>query len=101
MAGRRDLAPRQRATSLEAAGVAVARYFFHLCDGQDVLLDPDGREVNDASLLAALALREARSIISHDALTGSIKLDQSIEVRDESDEVVHRLPFRDAITIGD
>ena len=78
----------------------MARYFFHLCDGQDILLDPDGRELDGASLIAALALKEARSIISHDALTGSIRLDQSIEVRDETDEVVHRLSFRDAITIN-
>ena len=33
--------------------------------------------------------------------SGSIKLGQSIEVRDESGNVVHRLPFRDAVTISD
>ena len=33
------------------SGVVVARYFFHLCDGVDTLMDPEGREVTDASLL--------------------------------------------------
>jgi hypothetical protein len=40
-------------------------------------------------------------MISHDALSGRIGLDQHIEVRDEAGELVHRLSFRDAVSIFD
>ena len=77
----------------------MARYYFHLRDGQDVLLDPEGREIGDISQIPALALKDARSMISQDALAGKIRLDQSIDVLDMSGKVVHHLPFRDAISI--
>jgi hypothetical protein len=73
-------------------------YFFHLRDGGDLLLDPDGREL-DSSKVAGDALMEARALISAEALTGSIKLDQRIEVEDEVGHVVHRLNFWDAVHI--
>lgn len=78
----------------------MARYFFHLYDGIDKLMDPEGREVADASLLEVIALKDARSMISQDALTGRIVLDLSIEVRDEGGKLVHRLSFRDAVLIS-
>ena len=78
----------------------MARYFFHLRDGRDVLMDPEGRELTDASSIAALALRDARSMISQDALTGHIHLQQAIEVLDETGKVVHRLAFADAVVIN-
>ena len=37
--------------------------------------------------------------MSQDALEGRLDLDQSIEVRDCSGELVHRLSFRDAVSI--
>jgi hypothetical protein len=77
----------------------MSLYFFHLCDGGDILLDPEGREIADASLIADLALKEARAMISQDALGGRIVFHQFVEVRDESGELIHRLPFRDAVTI--
>jgi hypothetical protein len=77
----------------------LALYFFHLRDGHDSLIDPDGREIAEAALIPNLALKEARAIIGHDATQGSIKLDQFIEVLDEPGALVHRLAFRDAVTI--
>jgi len=73
-------------------------YFFHLCDGSDTLIDPDGREVDDISTISGLALKEARAMISQDALGGRIFLDQFIEVRDDASKLVHKLSFRDAVT---
>jgi hypothetical protein len=77
----------------------VATYFFHLCDGRDTLIDPEGREIADISLIAALALKEARAIISQDVAGGSISLGQHIEVLDQGGAIVHRLAFGDAVTI--
>lgn len=77
----------------------MARYYFHLRDGHDLLMDPEGREVSDVSQVRTLALKDARSLISQDALSGRINLQQAIEVLDERGAVVHRLAFADAVTI--
>jgi hypothetical protein len=39
-------------------------------------------------------------MISQDALSGKISLDQFIEVRDEGGKIVHKMGFRDAVSIG-
>ena len=76
----------------------MARYYFHLCDGADILPDPDGRTIK-ASNLPVTALREAREIIAADARTGRIYLDQCIEVHDEAGKIVHRIAFEDAVHV--
>ena len=78
----------------------MALYFFHLCDGGDLLMDPEGREIEDVSLIEELALKEARAMISQDALSGIIRLDQFVEVRDQTGELVHKVAFRNAVTIS-
>lgn len=78
----------------------MAVYYFHLSDGHQALIDPDGREVADFSQIAVLALQEARAMISQDALGGRINLNQFIEVRDEAGKLVHQLSFRDAVTVS-
>jgi len=78
----------------------VALYFFHLSDGHEVVIDPEGREIDDLSLIGEFALKEARAIISQDALAGRIKLDQRIDVRNEAGKLVHQLAFRDAVTLN-
>ena len=78
----------------------MARYFFHLCDGRDVIMDPDGREIDDPRKIAVLALKEARWCISQDALDGQIDLGQSIEVRDEAGELFHLIRLAEAVTVG-
>ena len=47
-------------------------YYFHLRDGVDTLLDPEGRELSSIAAVIAATLHEARSIIGADALGGSI-----------------------------
>ena len=77
----------------------MARYYFHLRDGRDVLLDPEGLEPPDPGAVVAKALVAARSILSADALEGRLQLDLRIDVEDESGGLVHRLAFADAIAI--
>lgn len=76
----------------------MARYYFHLRDGEDVLLDPDGRELDEGAIIAA-ALAEARAMIAADVLQGHIRLDQQIDVLDAAGAVIHQLPFEDAIVV--
>ena len=78
----------------------MALYFFHLCDGHEVIIDPEGRELDDAQQIGEYALKEARAMISQDALAGRIMLNQYIEVRDEAGKLVHQRSFRDAVTIS-
>lgn len=74
-------------------------YCFHLRDGEGVLLDPNGRELSDLDAVVACALAEARSLISHEVISGEIHLDQRIDVEDASGQVVHSLHFSDAVRI--
>ena len=77
----------------------MSLYFFHLRDGRDFLLDPDGRLLDDLAQVIVAALSEARALISAEALTGRIKLNQRIEVEDDKGRVVHRLNFWDAVEV--
>jgi hypothetical protein len=79
----------------------LALYFFHLANGHDALIDPEGQEVAHSTQIPALALYEARSVMSHDVLVGRIHLDQYIEVRDTGGKLIHQLAFRDAVKIRD
>ncbi|HEX8400394.1 MAG TPA: hypothetical protein VF628_01680 [Allosphingosinicella sp.] len=77
----------------------MALFYFHLRDGTDILLDPEGRPLACLADVQKAALMEARSIISDDARTGRIMLDQRIDVEDEFRDLVHSLPFADAVEI--
>jgi hypothetical protein len=70
-----------------------------LRDGEDVLLDPDGRKLPSLQAVIAAALKEARSIIGAEAQLGTIRLNQNIEIEDEAGEIVHSLRLKDAVTI--
>jgi len=74
-------------------------YFFHLRDGEDVLLDPDGRSFPSMEALVAATLYEGRDVIATDARSGTINLAQRLEIEDDRGEVVHRLELKDAVTI--
>ena len=82
-----------------AEAAVLALYYFHLTDGHQTLIDPEGRKVEDPAQIHAMALEEARAMIAQDALGGRIRLNQYIDVRDEHEKLVHQLSFRDAVTI--
>jgi hypothetical protein len=77
----------------------MPRYFFHLRDGDDVLLDLEGRDLSCLQAVAAVTLEEARAIIAHDARDGEIRLTYRLAVEDETGRPVHRLDFEDAIAM--
>ena len=78
----------------------MALYYFHLTDGHQALIDPEGRELAEPSEIPHQALREARAMIAQDAIVGRINLAQYIEVRDAHGKLIHQLAFRDAVTIS-
>lgn len=77
----------------------MARYYFHLRDGSERLLDPQGVTITDTNRITEIALREARTLISQEALQGVIDLDQRLEVEDERGNLVHTIGFADAVTV--
>ena len=77
----------------------MSLYFFHLRDGIDILLDPEGRQLDGPDEIPSAVLKEARSIIAHDAMNGRIVLKQHIDVEDESGNILHTLHFADAVEI--
>jgi hypothetical protein len=77
----------------------VTLFFFHLRDGKDILLDPEGTELADIAAVQRAALQSARSILSAEVLDGRLPLDMHIDVEDANGTVIHRLPFPDAVEI--
>lgn len=77
----------------------MTRYFFHLRDHTDQLLDPEGFDCPDASAVADQALKSARDLIAGDAITGEIDMRYRIDVEDTSENIVHSLEFEDAVAI--
>lgn len=78
----------------------MSRYFFHLRDARGLLLDEEGRELEDMAAVTETALVEARSLIGHDAFEGRINLFQTIEVHDATGKTIHQLSFFDAVTFA-
>ena len=76
----------------------MPKYFMHLVDGTDVLLDPDGIDLL-AEKVAPFALLQARDCMAGDVKEGRLDLSYSIEVRDDGGALVHTLPFSRAIDI--
>jgi hypothetical protein len=76
----------------------MPKFFFHLRDGADLLLDPDGTEIPEEALAGA-ALSQARDCIAGDVHHGRIRLDCRIDVHAEDGRLVHSLPFVDAVEI--
>jgi hypothetical protein len=64
----------------------MPRYFMHLRDGTDEILDPEG------VLLSADAVAPAALAAARDCIAGDVR-------HDESDAVVHSLHFIDAVSI--
>jgi hypothetical protein len=78
--------------------VLMAKYFFHLRDGVDHLLDPEGLEMPESAIIGA-ALMQARDCMAGDVQSGRLDLHCHIDVHAEDGELVHSLLFADALEI--
>ena len=77
----------------------MARYFFHLRDGSDVALDPDGRQFDDLETLRDAVLMNARDCLAGDIRSGILDLRFRIDAEDEGGKVVYSLPFKHAFSL--
>ena len=77
----------------------MPRYYFHLRDHIDEVLDEEGFELTDLNAVKTRALHEARAIMGSDVVIGMLDLRYRIDVEDSSGKVLYSLPFRHAIQI--
>lgn len=77
----------------------MSLYFFHLRDGRDTLLDPEGRELVSLELVRRTALDDARTLIAADALDGLIDFNFHLDVEDSLGTIIHSVQFEDAVKV--
>jgi hypothetical protein len=77
----------------------MARYFLHLRDTVEELLDEDGVDYASTDELRSSVMLAARDLISADVLRGVVDLRFRIDAEDENGTLVYRLPFKHAFSI--
>jgi len=77
----------------------MARYFFHLRDHTDQILDLEGVQLPSVDAVKPEALRAARDTLSHEIKDGVVDLRYRIDVEDAGGRIVHSLPLRDAFEV--
>lgn len=77
----------------------MARYFLHLRDGADELLDPEGIECDTLDMLRKMVLSNVRDLMAGDIHTGVLDFRFRIDAEDEDGAIVYSLPFQHAVNI--
>jgi hypothetical protein len=77
----------------------MPRYFLHLRDGTDELLDPDGKDYSDLPALHAAVMANARDCIAGDVRIGIIDLRYRIDAEDADRKIVYTLHFEHAFSL--
>ena len=78
----------------------MARYFLHLRDGTEEVLDPEGVDYTDMEAVRRAVLAGARDVMANDLKSGGV-LDLSfrIDAENGTGKIVHTLPFKHAVNI--
>ena len=77
----------------------MTRYFLHLRDGSDEVLDPDGIEFKDIESLRLAVMKNARDTIAGDVQNGLVDFRYRIDAENEAGQVVYSLPFKHAVNV--
>jgi hypothetical protein len=77
----------------------MPRWYFHLEQAGERLIDSEGLEIADRARLRARALEVARALIAEDARGGVLYLDTRLCVVDEHGETAVEVSFTDAISL--
>lgn len=77
----------------------MARYYLHLRDGTDELLDEEGIEYESLDLFRTAVMRSARDLLSGDIKGGVVDLRFRIDAQDEQGAIVYSLPFKHAFSL--
>lgn len=78
----------------------MSRYFLHLRDDTDEILDPEGLELADMEAVQKIVLESARDLLSGELKTdGVVDLRLRIDAEDRFGKIVHTLRFSNAFRI--
>jgi hypothetical protein len=77
----------------------MQKLFFHLHEGDTVVVDEEGAEVESLADARLRALREARSIMSAEVAAGQLCLSCHISVEDAQGAALLTVPFSEALEI--
>jgi hypothetical protein len=77
----------------------VARYFMHLRNGTDELLDSEGVELVGLEAVRQNVMTAARDILGGDLRAGVMDLRYRIDAENEGGAIVYTLPFKQAFSI--
>ena len=77
----------------------MSRYFLHLRDHCDELLDPEGVEFADLEALKKAVIEASRDVMCGDVRNGLIDLRYRIDVENEAGTVIYTLAFSAAVQI--
>ncbi len=75
----------------------MARFYFHIRKGDDLVTDPEGVEVPNSEIVRDEAIEAARDLLSEGDLQGLDRRGWAFEVADESGQTVLTLPFSEAV----
>ena len=77
----------------------MTRYFMHLRDGSEQILDPEGLEFASLDALRRAVLIGARDLMTGNIRQGVLDFRFRIDAEDEAGVVVYSLPFKHAVNI--
>lgn len=77
----------------------MARYFMHLRDGTEQILDPEGLDFPSVEAVRKAVLIAARDLMTGDIREGVLDFRFRIDVEDESGGIIYTLPFKHAVSI--
>ncbi len=77
----------------------MARYFMHLRNGTDELLDSEGVELVDMEAVRTNVMTAARDVLGGDLRNGVVDLRYRIDAENEGGAIVYTLPFSKAFSI--
>jgi hypothetical protein len=78
----------------------MPRFYLHLRDGTEELLDEEGLDYPNMEAVRKKVLESARDVISNDLKGGGIlDLRYRIDAQNEAGEIVYTLPFKHAVNI--
>lgn len=78
----------------------MTRYYLHLRDHIDEILDPEGLELLDLSAVRKAVLEGARDVIANEIKSeGVMDLRYRIDAENEAGQIVHSLPFKEAVSV--
>jgi hypothetical protein len=78
----------------------MARYYLHLRDDVDDVVDPEGVEFANLKAVKDAVLKAARDLMSADMkLDGTMDLGFRIDAENEDGDIVASLPFKSAFSL--